>query len=165
MKQTINVSGIKHWIATNDTNLAHVREAWMIGEENIKKRQQGDGRAYLLSVAVSLPTRARHRERHAEQGRGDDEDEEGMGGEVTVFASSEEICRLIQQLDALSPSPPPPHPTASHPHSHLLPSLLSLSLHDCIYHKPLLYHFGYTFGECTGQARITSDNNHTEGGR
>lgn len=94
----------------------------MNGERAEGKRGNEEvDRAYLLCVAVSRPTRARHREGHGrEEGRGD-EDGEGTGGKVTVFASSEKICRLIQQLGALSP------PTPSRPHSPPLPPLLSPS--------------------------------------
>lgn len=66
-----------------------------------EKQQQGGDQAYLLCVAVSYPTRARHRERHGREERCGDE--EGTGGKVTVFASSQKICRLIQQLGALCP--------------------------------------------------------------
>lgn len=69
--------------------------------------QGGGGWAYLLRVAVAPPTRARHRERG-------DEGESGREAK-SVFASSEKICRLMQQLGALSPPAQPISPSSSPP--------------------------------------------------
>ena len=126
------IININDWNAKRKCNdPVNPLQVWAVNEwggrrEEKKKRQQGGDQAYLLCDTVSHSTRARHQgEAQRAEGCGEEQmkRQRGTGSQSrSLCVIWGEICRLIQQLDSLSPEPPPTPPPSSFSLVHSLPS-------------------------------------------